>query len=366
MRALLTGAAMSAALVMIGVSASMNFLFIRQLTSDPVEGLVLGAASACADLLKACLPWFIALAVSQSRCIFAGVGCLVFAGFSAFSLISGLGFAAEIRSGLVVTRAAVSEKYLDKVRELEAIDDQLGRMGTLRLGAEVERDLAVAEQDRRWASTAQCKNATAPASRTFCADYARLIGESQLITDAAALHSSRKELAEAIADLRREGAGGADDPQAAVIARLLAQDESGVRTALIVAVALLVEVGSGLGLWLAVGHSPRPGTTAEGVARPAQPSPLRLSTDVPALPAPTPVGDVVDFCADRLHPTDQGGLTIIGLHRSYEIWCRERELSPKTVAAFEAEFSELAGQWGIAFKGDRYVGVRIGMSLQAD
>ena len=365
MRTLLTGAAVLAALVMIAVSAAMNFLFMRQLASDPIEGMVLGGASASADIIKACLPWFIALAAARQRYVFAIVGCGVFAGFSIFSLISALGFAAEIRSGLVEQRTALSSQLRDKTRELAAIDAQLQRMGPLRLIAEVERDMAIAEQDRRWASSTQCRDATVPASRAFCAEHARLAGERVLIGKAFELRARRNEIAAASMELRQKGAGGADDPQVAVIAKLLAQDEHGVRTALIVAAALLVEIGSGLGLWLALGHSPRSGR--EGVQRHVSAEIKTVAVvsacRLPALPAPRRQGDVVDFCVDRLHPADRGGLTIVGLYRSYEVWCREQGVQPMPLAEFDAAFVVLARDWGIRLEGDRYLGVRIGIAL---
>ncbi|MBN9260942.1 MAG: hypothetical protein J0I57_07490 [Hyphomicrobium sp.] len=366
MRTLLTGAAVLAALIMIAVSTSMNFLFMRQLANDPIDGLVLGGASASADILKACLPWFIALAAARRRYVFALVGGVVFAGFSIFSLMSSLGFAAEMRSGLVEARVAQSRQLDEKMRALAAIDAQLQRMGVLRLTAEVERDMAIAEQDRRWTSSGQCTDATVPASRAFCAEHVRLVGEREVISKAAELQARRNALVVAIAELRQAGADGADDPQAAVIAKLLSQDEGGVRTALIVAAALLVEVGSGLGLWLALGHSPRTARDVAQRAFPAQSSPMSklvAASSLPALPPPRKEGDVVDFCADRLQPAARGGLTIVGLYRSYEIWCREVGLQPKALSVFGEEFAALAPDWGIARDGDRYVGVRIGIAL---
>lgn len=366
MRMLLTGAAVFAALVMIGVSTSMNFLFMRQLASDPVEGLVLGGASASADILKACLPWFIALAAARQRRVFAIFGCVVFVGFSIFSLISALGFAADTRGSLVEHRATLSIQLRDEMRALAAIDQQLRRMGTMRLAAEIERDISIAEQDRRWTSSVRCTDATVAASRIFCADHARLSGERELLRSATELHTRRAEISEAISLLRERGAGGADDPQVAVLAKLLSRDEDRVRTALIVAAALLVEIGSGLGLWLALGHSPR--AAREGSPKSmrettAEAQLLRTGRGLPVLPAPRVDGEVVDFCADWLHPTARGGLTIVGLYRSYEVWCREAGLQPKDLAAFDTEFAGLAQDWGIGRDGDRYVGVRVGIGL---
>ena len=90
MRQLLSTIAVLAAVLMIGVSTAMNFLFMKSLATTEIEGLVLGSASAAADILKAALPWFIALAFAGCRYMFSIVGTAVFLMFSLFSFASAL------------------------------------------------------------------------------------------------------------------------------------------------------------------------------------------------------------------------------------------------------------------------------------
>lgn len=111
MQALISMAGSAAALVLCAVSAAMNYLFLSSLGKTPLEGQVLGAASASADVLKALLPFFIAWSWQARRLIAAVSGSLAFAFFAGFSLLSAIGFAADNRGALVQERADLSSAY---------------------------------------------------------------------------------------------------------------------------------------------------------------------------------------------------------------------------------------------------------------
>lgn len=83
-----------AALVMAGVSASMNYVFLASLGKSQVEGQILGAASAAADVLKALLPFFVAWAWRGRRIVAALCGAGLFVLFAGFSLLSAIGLPA--------------------------------------------------------------------------------------------------------------------------------------------------------------------------------------------------------------------------------------------------------------------------------
>ncbi|MGE8944074.1 hypothetical protein ACO2I3_19385 [Leptospira interrogans] len=367
----LTVACVLAALLMIAVSASMNFLFMKSLATREVDGIVLGAASAAADILKAALPWFVALAWRQRRIVFAGVGSSVFVGFSIFSLLSALGFAADLRSNMSGKREAANAALSQKQSEETSLKKRRSALGTVRPEHLIAADLAIARQDRRWASSKECTDATVPGSRAFCQTYLGLQASLVSSREAARLDKQLAAIGGEIAVMRAAGAGTETDPQVAVIARLLSQERDVVRTVLIVAAALLVEAGSGLGLWLALGHSEPP--RGDGLVAPldtaariqlrkteAQPAKAVNGNVLAARPAPRVAGSVVDFCIDRVHPTRDGGLTVLGLYRSYEAWCQSRDFAPVTQVEFASEFGELAREMGIVEKGDVFVGVRVG------
>lgn len=368
MRTILVAIAVVAALLMIAVSTAMNFLFMKSLAPTDAEGVVLGSASAAADLLKACLPWFIALAWRGRRFAFALVGSLVFVGFSLFSLASALGFAADIRGTLVGSREAASRELLSIETKIKTASDSRAALRSPRAVSIIDADSAVLRQDRRYVTSKSCQNATAALSRSFCAKLAELAVERAHSVEAFALDRTLQALENHAIILKARGAGGDSDPQVAVIARLFSQERGAVKTGLIIAAALLVELGSGLGLWLAVGHSeqervklrePSLAGTHVRLVGVDDTTPLHTIAATPA--RLVAYGDVLDFCVARLQPSAHGGLTLLGLHRGYAIWCQERGVQPLSEEQFGATFNELRQAWAIEVDGDRYLGIRIGI-----
>ena len=373
MRRLLSAIAVLAAILMISVSTAMNFLFMKSLAATEIEGLVLGSASAAADILKASLPWFIALAFAGRRYLFSIVGTAVFVVFSLFSFASALGFAADIRGTLTGTREAATAELRRLEAEHERLSRQLDGLGRPRAVAIIDAEKRVRQQDRRFAATKACTDAKAPASREFCTGYLLLEAEIASSVEAAKLQDGLAAITASTARLKSRGAGHDADPQVSVLARIVHLDHGIVRNALIIGAALLVELGSGLGLWLALGHSEatqRPRMTDTRVERRVVEQ-LELANVVPAaLPAAPPesapperTGEVVDFCVECLHPSEAGGLTLLALFRDYQSWCRARGLVDVGASSFETEFLMLAEEFGIARDRDRFVGVRTSLLL---
>lgn len=154
--------------------------------------------------------------------------------------------------------------------------------------------------------------------------------------------------------LRKAGAGTEVDPQVSLLSRLLGRDESTVRNALIVAAALLVELGSGLGLYLATGHSMNrcAEIVAEGrAAGETMEKVERMKREV---------GDMEDWCIARLQPAGGGSLSLVELFGDYVDWCRQLGHQATTQRDFEAGFAEIAIEIGLVRDGIRYTGVRLG------
>jgi hypothetical protein len=78
--------------------------------------------------------------------------------------------------------AATSRDVVNEKRWARYASSASGK-GAGQLAAEVE----VLKQDARWMSSGQCTNATAPASRTFCQDYYRLVADLAAAKEAANL-----------------------------------------------------------------------------------------------------------------------------------------------------------------------------------
>ena len=343
MQALISMAGSAAALVLCAVSAAMNYLFLSSLGKTPLEGQVLGAASASADVLKALLPFFIAWSWQARRVIAAASGSLAFAFFAGFSLLSAIGFAADNRGALVQERDDLSSTY-QRVHDMRTYAEaQRKALPAHRPAPIVTQEIERHRQNRRWASTKQCTDATENESREFCAAFFGLRAELAAARESQRLAGEIKALDAEAARLRADGAGNDSDPQVSLLSRMTGEDKDAVRLALIIAVALLVEIGASLGLFLASGH----GVAGEKKGEP--------KTERPA-------GSVEDFALEALQASS-GALSVQDIAAAYEAWCRERGHRPLPSAAFEAAFQELAREAGIACREGSFE--RIGVAAPA-
>ena len=319
----------------------MNYLFLSSLGKSPLEGQALGAASAAADVLKAMLPFFIAWSWQAQRFVAAAAGTLVFAFFAGFSLLSAIGFAADNRGVLVHERDNRSAAY-ERVHGIrEYADARRKALPTHRASAIVTQEIEHHRQNRRWDSTRSCTNATVSESRNYCAAYFTLRLELAAAQEAERLANEIEKLDARLARLRAEGAGQDSDPQVSLLTRITGQEEEFVRLALIIVVALLVEIGASLGLFLASGHG---------------------ASKKEAAAAKTPIASVEDFALEALKASS-GALSAEALAATYDTWCREHGYRPLPSAAFNAAFYDLAREVGIECRGGSFR--RIGVSALA-
>ena len=385
MRFLATVIGIIAALVMIAVSGSMNFLFMKSLGKTELEGVVLGSASAAADMLKALLPFWIAWAWTARRMMFVGVGSIVFVFFSAFSLLSALGFAADNRGHLAETREGLTATFETVTRDLSEAEARRSGLPKHRPASVVEEALSAIKQDKRFTSSKQCEDATAQASRAFCEGYFSTRAELAAAIEDQRLAGTVERLKSESEKLKEQGAGQDKDPQVSIVSRLFKLDEGMVRNGLVIFAALLVEVGSGLGLFLATSHSEmfkrRPEREAQPATAPRDETVPQSSPVMPAASAPLiqfkreraelsrryavearPVGDIDQFCLERVHPADDSAVSLPEVYAGYESWCGEMDYAPMERAAFSRAFDDVAQECGIMRSGRQFVGVRIAPS----
>jgi hypothetical protein len=263
MRLVLTAAAVMVALVFIAVSAMMNFTFVSSLGKTPHEGQMFGAVSLASDAFKALLPLLLARAVRAGQRLQLVVGALMFTLFTGASFLSAVGFSSINR--MAVTRAAETggETLVANRREAAAIEARIAALPVHRPLTVVAEALAGAQQDRRWSFSKKCTDATEAKSREFCAAYFQLRVEQAAATEAVRLSEQRAVLLAASATMQDNGAGRDADPQATVVATVLAADKATVQRLLVLMIAVIVEIGSGFGLYVALGvkaegrHPPR-------------------------------------------------------------------------------------------------------------
>lgn len=345
MKAILTAIGISAALVMAAVSAAMNYAFLASLGKSQVEAQILGAASAAADLLKCLLPFFIAWAWRERRFLAALSGVGVFTLFAGFSLLSAIGFAASNRDAVVESRAAIDGTYARVQQEYERKATARSALATGRPAKVIAEELRAAEQNRLWTRTKNCSEATEPASRAFCDAFYRLRAEQAAAEEAARLESGIAALGNELAGLKAEGAGQARDAQVSTLSGLFRLPEDQLRLALIVAVALVVELGSSLGLYLAAGPSKGP----MGIASP--------ETQCHEPDEAGPLGDIETFVLAVLRPEQGGQVSISELFLAYEQWCFRNQLEAIEECEFVDRFRRLAKAVQLPQSGEEYHGI---------
>jgi hypothetical protein len=269
-------------------------------------------------------------------------------------MAGGIGTIAAGSDKSLARRENASATYADWRNELESVRVKRTALPANRPAGTIEGDMTAARVDRRWSSSISCTDATASASRAFCAEYARLQGELATAKEAGVLDEKIRELTQ---KLETAPAVRATNPQAEVIARLLhvAREDAEAWYALLFALAVEAAAMSVLVLAETTTHHHR---QAE---RSVAPPPVVQRKEQGSS---SEVGRVLDWMRDRAIPTENAaGTTLEVLHADYEVWCSGRELKAMTVEAFAEAFDlmreipEVAGN--IKKFGNRYYGIKL-------
>ncbi|MEQ1711098.1 MAG: hypothetical protein ABL908_06830 [Hyphomicrobium sp.] len=388
-----------AAGVLLAVSAAMNWRFGYTLGRSEFDGQIYGAASAAADCLKALIPFFLFAAIRNrmwSQAVAAAVVGLV---VTSYSLTSALGHAALNRMDTSGNRAAEAQSYQDARADLKRAQDQLSWVPQHRPAQTVQSDIDGLKNQRAWTWTKGCVEVTGKQGRDFCQQYHGLSAELAAAQQAGTLET---RIADIQSKIGKSTTGGSvlseADPQAAVLARLVAPvfpsiTTADVQTALTVFIAVLLEVGSGFGMYVAFSswrlyevHTPVAprmasiSTAAAAVAVPgalapavAIPKPRSSANDnvtkvaVAAQPQQkmlAPETDVQRFYKERVETQDGSSVTATSLYEDYCSWCEVREKEPMALPTFGRDFGELGVQKAKVAGRVRYIGIALKTGLE--
>ena len=350
-----------AAGVLLAVSAAMNWRFGYQLGKTEMDGFIYGAASAAADCLKALIPFFFFAALRNRMWSQAAAAAVVGVVVTAYSLTSALGHAALNRMDTTGHRAVEAQSYKDLRGDLKRAQDQLGWIPQHRPAATVQGDLDGMKFRREWAFTKSCSEVTGRQGRDFCQQYQGLTAELASAEQSSALEA---RIADIQSKLDKVGSGSvmADaDPQAAVLTRLagvllpsIKIDD--VQMALTVFVALLLEVGSGMGMYIAFSQ-----WRLYDKKAPVAPQMTAIATPVVPVSKPVVIGkprsgandnkttaklvapesDVERFHKERIDKKEGSSVTSTELYEDYCTWCETRQKEPLALPTFCREFGEL-------------------------
>jgi hypothetical protein len=182
---------------------------------------------------------------------------------------------------------------------------------------------------------------------------------------------------------------GEADPQAAVLAKLSGVSVDQVQMAMTIFIALLLEVGSGFGMYIAFSQwrlydheapaAPKmaavQSTAAAAVAAPQQAVAIRKprfgANDNRSLPSTAtkllvPETDVQRFYKESVESQDGHTVSATSLYEAYCVWCEERQKEPLALPTFGREIAEFGIQKVKKKDGVRYVGIALKSDLELE
>jgi hypothetical protein len=376
-----------AAGVLLAVSAAMNYRFGYSLGKTELDGTIYGAASAAADCMKALVPFFFFAALRNKMWSQAAASAVVWVVVTAYSMTSALGHAALNRSDTSGQRAADTQAYKDLGTELKRTNDQLAWIPQHRPAMTVQAELDGLKNRREWSWTNACSVTNGKAQRDFCQQLHGLNAELASAQQAGKLGARAAELQAKIGQ-SAGGKSGEADPQAAVLLQLLKKvmpsaTLEDVQTTMSIFVALLLEIGSGFGMYIAFSQwrlydqeAPAAPVMATIMTVTEQPVAVALPVSTPMITASkprvasandnktapkmvAPETDVERFYKERIDAQDGSSLTATGLYEDYCAWCEEQEKEPLALPTFGREFGELGVQKAKIAGRVRYIGIAL-------
>ena len=366
-----------AAGVLLAVSAAMNWSFGYSLGRTHFDGQIYGSASVAADCLKALVPFFFFAAIRNRMWSQAAASVVVMVVVTAYSLTSALGHAALNRHDSSGVRVNQAQLHKDLRTDLDRDRAELARIPQFRPAGAVQAELDGLKTKREWNWSAGCTDIKSKATRDYCQQIHALLSE---LSSAETATKVQARIADNQAKLagNQTGAHSAQaDPQAAVLAKIANMTGASIKVedvqmAMTMFVALLLEVGSSLGMYIAFSQwridermapaAPMMATIATPIARPmiiesaqpvlpaaAPPRPRITANDNKSLPQSqsklvVPPSDIQTFYKERIEAQDGSSLTATALYEDYCEWCEENGKEPSALPTFGREFGDLGVQ----------------------
>ena len=363
-----------AAIILLGVSAAMNWRFGFTLGKTEFDGHIYGAASVAADGMKALAPFFIVWAFKQRSYVQAFSGILILVVCSFYSITSSLGFSALNRADTIGERTLHANAYNDLRNELRRAQEKLGWIPQHRSVGEVKADLTaimskpVYSRKRGFLGTVESlsDNCTKVAYGTQrkCAKVLNLRKELAVAKQSQKLEKHIQGLKTKLSGISQKGetatiAIAGVDPQSAFLSKILGISISDIQTGLTLLISLLVEVGSGLGLYVAVSNVKyKKSHPADEDFSSAEPGSLKIANK-PARKLMLPKSDLERYYAARVEKAEGNSVTATALYENYCNWCEVNDREPMALPVFGRQFSELGIQKAKIGGRIRYIGISL-------
>jgi len=251
MRYLVSGLGLLAAATLMLAAGWMNWRFMTSLATDEGDRLALGLASIGIDGLKAALAYLIAVAWDRRQWGYVAVASITYGLLAILSLASSFGFAAENRDGVLSERNSLAVRHEAVAKELGEVEGKLKPHRTTRAAGVIASEIAGLEKEARWRMTKGCTSVRGVESGGFCRRHAELSVELAEAKVVESLEVRRGALRKSRMDLIEKGALRATDRQT-YYASMIGVSEAAVRNALLLLLALVMELAAGAGLYLAL------------------------------------------------------------------------------------------------------------------
>jgi hypothetical protein len=376
MRHVLGIAGVTAAAVLLLVSAAMNWRFGYTLGKSEFESQLYGGASAAADCFKALLPFFIFAALRNRSYSQALGGALLFAVCFSYSLTSSLGFAALNRADITGLRVLKVETHADLRADLERSREALKVLPAHRPAGTVNGEIEAFKQNGRWVSSAGCADATAAKSMSYCEGFFKLKAELAIAEQADKLEAKVSQLSTRVGALDAEAATKATDPQSQMLASLTGRSTEEIQLGLTLLIALLVELGASLGFYTAFSYwrifdvkglpAPEPVRVPVPAFAPVAVLQALPNSADPELRAAQPKTDVELYFDERVGRENGSSVTALALYDDYCQWCEVKGRQPLGLPIFTRRFSDLGVQKAKVAGRIRYMDVRLLFSTDED
>lgn len=364
-----------AALILLGVSAAMNWQFGYSLGKTEFDSHIFGAASIAADGMKALMPFFIFSAWRQRNYPQALGATALWAVCILYAMTSALGFSALNRSDTSGARAIQHEKYEDLRAELNNVNQQSSWLEKHRPVGTVASEIEAAKQNVRWTTSEGCTNATVDKSREFCENFHKLGSELAIAKQADALSKRADEVRAKLAALNNGTVvAKVADPQAAILSTLSGFDISRIDVMLTILLTALVELGSSLGLYVSTSTwrmheltrrpAPEPVKVVEIIRPAAAAAPVTASPEPAQIAAPKT--DIEQYFDDRIRQDDGSSVTALALYDNYCEWCETNRKQPVGLPIFSRQLTDLGVQKAKIAGKIRYIGIRIAGGVAED
>lgn len=356
------------------LSAVINWRYGASLGRDGGDQLVFSTASLLADLAKAATPFLLLQAIASRSWFPAAAATAFWLVCTSYSLTSIAGF-------MAVNQAAQTGTLNSRLAAHAALSGELDRkqteriaLGTVTAATITKTQIANLQLDRHWVGSNKCTAPRDSRQRRFCRDLLALETELAKRLAAERLEDELHDLSSRIAVLASAVRIEHGDARLSFVIRYTGWQPATVEAVFVVLFIAVLELGSGLGLFVALGQGLLVGRVQEAPTMTTSVAVRRDQTRADVLSGDvmrsndngvgdrtagngrlgSVVGDVAGFARARLTAAPGAVITVAALQTDYSMWCEQNMYDALPRTEFSLQFRQLAGAVGfLSCKQDR-------------